>query len=132
MVNVNVARMRAESSVLTQPNLRLAVLALALLGSSLTAKRWQVLAWDANPRGREKNDSKSREATAGVGIGGGDRTPVAPSGLSLLALSFTWDLHPRLAHAVPVGTKTKTIAPRFREQRSYKNLHVNCLVNITF
>ena len=50
----------------------------------LTAKRWQVLAWDANPREREKIDSKSREATAGVGFGRRGRTPVVPSGLSLL------------------------------------------------
>ena len=35
----------------------------------LTAKRWHVLAWDANPREREKIDSKSREATAGVATG---------------------------------------------------------------
>ena len=33
------------------------------------------------------------------------------------ALSFTWDLHPRLSHAVPIGTKTKAIAPRFKEQK---------------
>ncbi len=31
-----------------------------------------------------------------------------------LALNFPWDLHPRLAHAVPIGTKTKTIALRLR------------------
>ncbi len=28
------------------------------------------------------------------------------------ALYFTWDWHPRLAPAVPIGTKTKTFAPR--------------------
>ncbi len=33
-----------------------------------------------------------------------------------LALNYTWDLHPRLAHAVPIGTKAKTIAPRIRSK----------------
>ena len=54
----------------------------------LTAKRWQVLAWDANPRGREKIDSKSREATAGVGVERMGRTPVVPSGSAFLHLGF--------------------------------------------
>ena len=45
------------------------------------------------------------------------------------ALYFTWDLHPRLAHAVPIGTKTKTIAPRFKEQKSRKTLRAICLDN---
>ena len=49
-----------------------------------------------------------------------------------LALNFPWDLHPRLAHAVPIGTNAKTIAPRFREQKSRKTLYIHCLVNILF
>ena len=46
------------------------------------------------------------------------------------ALYFTWDMHPRLAHAVPIGSKIKTIAPQFKEQKSHKTLGINCLVNI--
>ncbi len=48
-----------------------------------------------------------------------------------LALYFTWDWHPRLSHAVPIGTNTKTIAPRIVEQNSRKSLRTNTLATPT-
>ena len=76
----------------------------------LTAERWQVLAWDVNPREREKIDSKSREATAGVGFGRMAAHLSPLQGFPCPTLYFTWDLHPRLALAVPIGTKDKLMS----------------------
>ncbi len=68
-------------------------------------------------------------------FGSVSRTPVVPSGLSLLSANlhcyFMADLHPRL-YAVPNGTKTKTIALRIREQKSRETLRTNCHCNPNF